>query len=78
VGNPLSLQDEVVFSRRRATQLAKERAEWLAYLGGCRVETLLGPPGRYLVTTGSHDAGRMILVEDCEDEDCLDMATTRR
>jgi hypothetical protein len=74
VGNPLSHQDNLFLSRRRATQAAKERAEWLAYLGGCRLETLLGPPGRYLVTTGPHDAGRMIVVEDCDDEECVGQA----
>jgi hypothetical protein len=34
---------------------------------------LLGPPGRYLVTMGSRDAGRMIVVEDCEDGQCMDV-----
>lgn len=71
LGNPLSYRDDVYMNRRGAAQAAKERAEWLAYLGGGRAEALLGPPGRYLVTTGSRDAGRLILVEDCEDAACV-------
>jgi hypothetical protein len=72
VGNPLSHQDDLFLSRRRAIQAAKERAEWLAHLGDCRLEYLLGPPGRYLVTAGAHDAGHMIVVEDCDDVGCVD------
>ncbi len=75
VGNPLSHQDDLFLSRRRAIQAAKERAEWLAHLGACRLESLLGPPGRYLVTAGPHDAGHMIVVEDCDDVGCVDEAS---
>jgi hypothetical protein len=61
-------------NRRRALQEAKMRAEWLASVRGCRVERLLGPAGRYLVTTGRpHDAGRMIGVEECNDPLCLEL-----
>lgn len=72
VGNPLSYRDDLFLSRCRAIQVARARAEWLAYVVGCGVETLVGPHGRYLVTTGPYDAGRMIAVEDCDDEECMD------
>jgi hypothetical protein len=46
----------------------------LAAVAGGRVEPLLGPPGRYLVTSGRpRDAGRMILVDECEDAECLEV-----
>jgi len=43
-------------------------------VGGSRVESLLGPVGRYLITTGRpHDPGRMIAVEECDDAECLEL-----
>ncbi|MBJ7598635.1 hypothetical protein [Candidatus Nephthysia bennettiae] len=75
VGNPHGYRDDLFRSRRRAVEAARTRAHWLAAVAGCRVETLLGPVGRYLVTTGrSHDAGRMIAVEDCDDPACLEVS----
>jgi hypothetical protein len=75
VGDPQGYRDDLFRTRRRALELARSRAHWLAAIAGCRVETLLGPPGRYLVTTGRpHDTGRMISVEQCDDAGCLEGA----
>jgi hypothetical protein len=75
LGDPNGYRDDVFRSRRQAVEVARTRAHWLAAMAGCRVETLFGPPGRYLVTTGSpHDPGRMIGVEDCDDFACLETA----
>ncbi len=74
VGEPNGYRDDLFHSRRGAVDAARARAHWLAAISGCRAEPLIGPPGRYLVTTGqSHDAGRMIAVEECDDTDCLEV-----
>jgi hypothetical protein len=79
VGDPNGYRDDLFRSRRRALVEAKSRAHWRAALAGCRVEALLGPPGRYLVTTGRpNDAGRLIAVEDCDDPDCLEVTCKSR
>jgi hypothetical protein len=73
VGDPQGYRDDLFRTRRRALELARSRAHWLAAMAGCRVESLLGPPGRYLITTGRpHDTGRMISVEQCDDAECLE------
>jgi hypothetical protein len=72
VGDPHGYRDDVFLSHRRALQVARNRAHWLGAVAGCRVESLLGPAGRYLITTGRpHDAGRMIAIEECDDDQCL-------
>jgi hypothetical protein len=74
VGGPHGYRDDLFRSHRCALEAAKTRAQWLAAAADCRAETLLGPAGRYLVTTGRpHDAGRMIAVEKCDDEECLEV-----
>jgi hypothetical protein len=74
VGNPQGYRDDMFRSRRRALEVARTRAHWLAAVGGSRVESLLGPVGRYLITTGRpHDPGRMIAVEECDDAECLEL-----
>ena len=74
VGNPQGYRDDLFRSRRRALEVARSRAHWLATVAGGRVESLLGPPGRYLITTGRpSDAGHMIAVEECDDDACLDI-----
>jgi hypothetical protein len=79
VGDPTDYRDDLFRTRRRALDAARSRAHWIAALAGCRVEALFGPPGRYLVTTGSpHDAGRLIAVENCDDPDCLEVACKAR
>jgi hypothetical protein len=74
VGDRYGYRDDLFGSRRHATEVARTRAQWLATVAaGGRVETLLGPAGRYLVTTGRpSDAGRLIAVEECDDPDCVD------
>jgi hypothetical protein len=75
VGHPQGYSDDLFRARREALEVARTRAHWQASMSGCRVETLLGHQGRYLITTGrSNDAGRMIAVEECEDGDCLEAA----
>jgi hypothetical protein len=40
-------------------------------VAGCRVDSLGGAGARYLITTcRPHDAGRMIVVEECYDRQC--------
>jgi hypothetical protein len=74
VGDPNGYRDDLFHSRRHAVEAAKMRAHRLAAMAGSRVEPLMGPPGRYLVTTGeAHDAGRMMAVEPCDDPDCLEV-----
>jgi hypothetical protein len=74
VGDPLGYRDDVFRSRRRALDVAKSRAEWVATMVGGHVETLSRPAGRYLVITGRpRDAGRLFSVEECEDAECLDL-----
>ena len=76
VGDPGGYRDDVFRNRRLAIDAARNRAQWLATVAGCRVEPLLGPPARYLITTGQpHDAGRMIAVEECDDPECLTSAS---
>ena len=78
VGSPQWYRDELFRSRRRALEAARTRAHWLAAIGGLRVESLIGPVGRYLITTGRpHDPGRMIAVEECDDVDCLEFGYDR-
>jgi hypothetical protein len=73
VSDPHGYRDDLFLTRRRALELARSRAHWLAAIAGCRVESLLGPPGRYLITTGRpHDTGRMVSVEQCDDAECLE------
>jgi hypothetical protein len=74
VGDPHGYRDDLFRSRRRAVEAARTRAHWIAAVAGCRVETLLGPVGRYLVTTGrTHEIGRLIAVEECDDAECLEV-----
>ena len=74
VGNPQGYRDDLFRSRRRALEVARSRAHWLATVAGCGVESLRGPAGRYLITTGRpSDAGHMIAVEECDDDACLDI-----
>ena len=71
IGDPQSYRDEPFRSRRRALEVAKDRANWLTTVAGCRVDSLGGAGGRYLITTGRPlDAGRMIVVEECHDPRC--------
>jgi hypothetical protein len=75
VGNPRGYRDDLFRSRRSAVGAAKTRAQWLAGLAGGHVEVLMGPSGRYLVTTGRPpDAGLLIVVEECDDAACLDVS----
>jgi hypothetical protein len=75
VGDPPGYRDDLYSNRRLALEAARARAEWLAAVAGGRVETLLGPAGRYLVTSGRpRDAGRMILVDECDDAECLEVS----
>ena len=71
IGDPQSYRDEPFRSRRRALEVARDRANWLNTVAGCRVDSLGGASARYLITTGRpHDAGRMIVVEECYDRQC--------
>jgi hypothetical protein len=71
VGEPQGYRDDVFRSQRGALTAARTRAEWLAAVGGLRVESLVGV-GRYFITSGrSGDAGRLIAVEDCDEAECL-------
>jgi hypothetical protein len=73
-GNPTAYSDELFPRRREAVAAARERATWVAALTAGQVEPLTGH-GRYLVTTGRRqDPGRTILVEQCDDQSCLEMA----
>jgi hypothetical protein len=75
VGDAPGYRDDLYTNRRLALEAARARAEWLAAIAGSRVETLLGPAGRYLVTSGRpRDAGRMILVDECDDAECLEVS----
>jgi hypothetical protein len=70
IGDPQSYRDEPFRSRRRALEVARDRANWLNTVAGSRVDSL-GAGERYLITTGRpHDAGRMIVVEGCYDPQC--------
>jgi hypothetical protein len=71
MGHPQGFRDDVFRSRRAALRAARERAEWLATVGGFEVEVLEGL-GRYLVSSGQvHDPGRLMEVEVCDDPECL-------
>lgn len=70
IGDPQSYRDEPFRSRRRALEVARDRANWLTTVTGCRVDSV-GAGARYLITTGRpQDAGRMIVVEECHDPQC--------
>jgi hypothetical protein len=70
MGGSRGFNDDLFSSRRAAIRAARERAEWLATVGGFEVHALEGV-GRYLVRTRqAHDAGRTIEVEACDDPEC--------
>ena len=72
IGDPLSYRDDVFTTRRRASDEARTRVQWLA-AAGFHVEAVTGSRRRYLVTrrrTG--DPGCLIQVEACEDPGCLE------
>jgi hypothetical protein len=73
IGGPAGYRDDVFPRRRQALAAARERAEWLGALMGLKVQPLVDP-GRYLLTTGrAHDPGRIIELEECDDQECLEL-----
>jgi hypothetical protein len=74
IGGGFGYRDDIFPSRREALAAARERADWLGALTGCRVHPL-AEAGRYLLTTGRpRDAGRIIELEECDDPECLEIA----
>jgi hypothetical protein len=70
IGDSRGFNDDLFRSQRAAVRAARERAEWLATVGGFEVHALDGV-GRYLVKTRrAYDAGRTIEVEACDDPEC--------
>jgi hypothetical protein len=73
-GGQTGYREEIFDTRSEAKLAARERAVWLASLSGWHVHPVTGRAG-FLITSGrAHEAGRMIEVQDCDDQGCLERA----